>query len=56
VKVCMNCGQGFEADDWRCTRCGKSPKLHKGCLTFLLNLPGKNDGFNPEYYVDTIWE
>ena len=52
MKVCINCGRNFHADGWRCTECGNFPKLQNGYVNFLSNQPEKNDGFNPEYFVE----
>ena len=50
MKVCLVCGQRFEADDWRCPGCGNFPELHNGYLAFSSDLAETNDGFDAEYF------
>jgi SAM-dependent methyltransferase len=51
MKVCLACGQRFEAGDWRCPDCGQSPELHNGRLAFSPDLAESNEGFDAEYYA-----
>lgn len=51
MKVCLACGHRFEADDWRCPRCGQSPKLLHGYLAFAPDLAEGSDGFNEEHFA-----
>lgn len=51
MKVCLACGQRFEAGDWRCRGCGHSPELHNGYLAFSPDLAETNDGFDAEYFT-----
>jgi SAM-dependent methyltransferase len=50
MKVCLVCGQRFEADDWLCPGCGNFPELHNGYLAFSPDLAETNDGFDAEYF------
>ncbi len=45
MKVCLACGQRFEANDWRCPGCGESPELRNGYLSFSADLTEANDCF-----------
>ena len=51
MKVCLACGQRFEADDWRCPGCGQSPELHNGYFAFSPDLAETSDGFSAEYFT-----
>jgi len=50
MKVCLACGQRFEADDWRCPSCGQSPQLLHGYLALAPDLAEGNAGFNKESF------
>lgn len=50
MKACLSCGLRFEADDWRCPGCGKSPRQQDGHLSFAPDLTVTNDGFSADYF------
>lgn len=50
MKVCLDCGDQFDAQDWRCPQCGQSPALRQGYLTFAPALAESNDGFRAHYF------
>ena len=54
MKVCLACGQRFEADNWRCPDCGKSPPLNNGYLSFLPDMAETNEGFNAGYFAQLV--
>lgn len=51
MKVCLACSQRFEANNWRCPECGKSPPLNNGYLSFLPDMTETNDGFSAVYFA-----
>jgi SAM-dependent methyltransferase len=51
MKLCLACGQRFEADDWRCPRCGQGPNLRHGHLSFSSDLAEGSGGFDAEYFT-----
>ncbi len=55
MKVCLACGQRFEADDWRCPDCGQSPELHQGHPVFAPDMI-EGDGFDAEYKYAELFE
>ena len=50
MKVCLACGRRFEADDWHCPGCGRTPKRQGGYLSFSPDLADAKDGFEAEYF------
>lgn len=51
MKVCMTCCQRFEAVDWHCPGCGKSPELYDRYLSFSQDLAETNGGFDAGYFA-----
>jgi SAM-dependent methyltransferase len=51
MKLCLACGQRFEAEDWRCPNCGQAPDSRHGCLSFAPDLVEGSDGFDAEYFA-----
>lgn len=51
MKLCLACGQRFEADDWRCPSCGQAPDLRHGHYSFTPDLAESSDGFDAEYFA-----
>lgn len=51
MKLCLACGQRFEAEDWRCPSCGQAPDLRHGCFSFTPDPTEGSDGFDAEYFA-----
>jgi SAM-dependent methyltransferase len=51
VKICLSCGQRFEAVNWRCAGCGWQPEFRHGYPTFAPHLLGKSDGFEENLFA-----
>lgn len=51
MKVCLACGQRFEADDWCCPGCGHFPEVCNGHLSFAPDLAETSDGFDVDYFT-----
>jgi SAM-dependent methyltransferase len=49
VKVCLQCAQRFDSEDWRCPRCHKEPASGQFPL-FAPDLAESNDGFELESF------
>ena len=54
MKVCLSCKSPFEAEDWRCTSCGRAPERIDGYLAFAPELAKSNDGY-PEDMFENLW-
>jgi SAM-dependent methyltransferase len=51
MKLCLDCGQCFEAEDWRCSVCGWLPEFQQGYPTFAPNLGHPFDGFEEQLFA-----
>ncbi|MFN8454586.1 MAG: class I SAM-dependent methyltransferase [Anaerolineae bacterium] len=51
MKICLACGQRFEAAGWRCSRCGRLPEFRQGYPAFAPALAGKFDGFEAQLFA-----
>jgi len=50
LKVCLACGQGFEAGDWICPACGASPQWQDGFLSFAPALASSSETFDARWF------
>ncbi|MCP4370155.1 MAG: class I SAM-dependent methyltransferase [Deltaproteobacteria bacterium] len=55
MKVCLACGQRFEADNWNCSSCNQSPVLQDGHPVFAPELI-YGDGSDVEYDYAYLFE
>jgi len=50
MKICLACGNHFEADDFCCSVCGHSPEVHDGHPAFAPELAAGYDGFKAKFF------
>ena len=50
MKICLACGNLFEANDFRCPVCGHSPELRDGYPAFSPELAVGNNGFKTGFF------
>jgi SAM-dependent methyltransferase len=51
VKLCLNCGQTYVGEDWRCPTCGDEPPLVDGIRMFAARLADEGHGFDPNVFA-----
>ena len=51
MRSCLVCGHSFEADDWQCPSCGRTPERIGKHLAFAPELAKDNDGYPAERYA-----
>jgi len=52
MKICLSCGFRFEASDWQCPSCHKSPPILDGLPAFAPSLAKENDGFEAAHFAE----
>ncbi len=50
MKICPGCHQLFEAQDWRCPRCGVEPTRRDGFIAFAPELADDNAHYPPDFF------
>jgi len=50
MKLCLLCGQKFNAKSWECPSCGYVPKMEAGHYVFPSEIATHDDGFDPGYF------
>ena len=50
MKICLSCRYRFEADGWRCPKCGEEPPVRNGVICFAPELDARDGDFPPESF------
>ena len=54
MKVCLACNRPFEADNWCCPHCGKSPQSLDGFVAFAPDMVNSDNGFNKSFFAELV--
>jgi SAM-dependent methyltransferase len=50
LRLCLNCGAGFEGAEWRCPQCGVEPRVTDGFAAFAPELAQTGEGYDPTHF------
>jgi SAM-dependent methyltransferase len=53
MKLCLACGQSFDAPEWRCPACGNAPEWRNGFLAFSPEV-AEAEAFRAEFFAHLI--
>lgn len=54
MKKCLSCGHRFQAEDWRCPQCGRSPGSRQGHWVFAPRLEEAFSDFEPRFFAELV--
>jgi SAM-dependent methyltransferase len=52
LRLCLECGAGYEGSGWRCTQCGFEPQLVSGFPAFAPELAFAEAGYDPAHFSE----
>lgn len=51
MRLCLNCGAGFEGAEWRCPQCRFEPRVTDGFPAFAPELARTGEGYDPAHFA-----